>query len=181
MPDRDVKTIKDQIMFQYAKIIACSSLHYKNGSEAKQKSYGFIKNKFKELQNNEIIWSSILREDVQFVDSDKKCVYCDCLENLSKEHIVPRSLNINDRCKTCDHIQGIHNIIWACKSCNSSKSDSGLYHFYKKIMPDNKKFYDFIPSLLEKKYLKTIYNCHVCNNTLDKQISDSGVLDLDFS
>jgi hypothetical protein len=32
----------------------------------------------------------------------------------------------------------------------------------------DKKFYDSIPPLLEKKYLKTIYNCHNCSGTLDK-------------
>ena len=30
------------------------------------------------------------------------------------------------------------------------------------------KFYDSIPPLLEKKYLKPIYNCHGCSGTLDK-------------
>ena len=39
MPDRDVKTIQDLIYYQYAKIIAKSSL----GPESKAKHYGFIK------------------------------------------------------------------------------------------------------------------------------------------
>ncbi|MDD5066669.1 MAG: hypothetical protein PHF84_06440 [bacterium] len=48
------------------------------------------------------------------------------------------------------------------------KSTKGLYTFYQSQHPEEKKFYDIIPVLLEKKYLKTIYNCHECAETLDK-------------
>jgi hypothetical protein len=46
------------------------------------------------------------------------------------------------------------------------------------------KFYDLEPALLEKKYLKTILNCHQCAQTLDKGCLDGDgqitVLDIDF-
>ncbi len=46
------------------------------------------------------------------------------------------------------------------------------------------KFYDFIPPLLEKKYLKTIINCHQCAQTLSMGDLDHDgkitVLDIDF-
>ncbi|MDD3302101.1 MAG: HNH endonuclease [Candidatus Gracilibacteria bacterium] len=180
MPDRDVKTIKDQIFFQYAKIIAKASLGYTDGTEAKKKAYGFIKNKFRELQNGTISWSDITREDWQFVGSPQECIYCGSHTDLEKEHIVPKSLHINDRCKTCPTIQGISNQLRACKKCNTSKSDSGLYAYYKKILPDEKKYFDKLPSLLEKKYLKTIYNCHICKGTLDLEKEDINTLDLDL-
>jgi hypothetical protein len=32
----------------------------------------------------------------------------------------------------------------------------------------DEKFYDSIPPVPEKKYLKTIYNCHSCSGTLGK-------------
>lgn len=52
------------------------------------------------------------------------------------------------------------------------------------MYPNEKKFYDLIPPLLEKKYLKTIYNCHECAETLNKGDIDGGgeisVLDIDF-
>ncbi len=62
--------------------------------------------------------------------------------------------------------------------------DRGLYSFYKAKHSGQKKFYDLIPSLLEKKYLKTIYNCHSCSGTLDQGDMDGDhnltVLDIDF-
>jgi len=179
MPDKEVKTIQDLIYYQYAKIIAKSAM----GPEAKKNAYGFIKKTFRQLRDDEKKWSDILREDKQLVDAEKKCVYCGATENLQWEHIVPKSLLINDRCPDCERIHGIHNQIWACKSCNTRKGIKGLYRFMKELYPDAKPFSDVVPALLEKKYLKTIWWCHKCNGTLDwdKNGEPLEVFDLDFS
>jgi len=183
MPDRDVKTIQDLIYYQYAKIVARRAFSVINGKEAKGKHYGFIKTIFRELKSGVKTWSEITREDWQFVEHEKKCIYCGSVIDLHKEHIVPKSLAISQECASCDTIQGIHNQIWACGRCNSMKSDKGLYRFFKEKFPTERKFYDLIPPLLEKKYLKTIYNCHTCAGTLDKgDIDGDGeltVLDID--
>jgi len=184
MPDRDVKTIQDLIYYQYAKIIARRAFGAADGKEAKAQSYGLIKNKFRELKSGAISWSEITREDWQLVEAEKKCIYCGSESDLHKEHIVPKSLKIRQECETCDTIQGIHNQIWACSGCNSSKGTKGLYEFYREKYPHERKFYDLIPPLLEKKYLKTIINCHKCAQTLDRGDLDGDgtmtVLDMDF-
>jgi len=97
--------------------------------------------------------------------------------------VVPKSLHFNDRCQKCDTIQSIHNQVWACKRCNSTKGHKGLYEYFNAIL-NRKDYFDFIPPLLEKKYLKTIYRCHDCAGTLylgdingDGQLT---VLDIDF-
>jgi hypothetical protein len=83
-----------------------------------------------------------------------------------------------------DIIPGIHNQIWACGGCNCLKGTKGLYEFYRAKYPAERKFYDLIPPLLEKKYLKTIINCHQCAETLDAGDLDRDgeltVLDIDF-
>jgi ribosomal protein S27AE len=183
MPDRDVKTIRDSIYYQYAKIIARRAFGVANGKEAKAQSYGLIKNKFRELKTGVISWSQITREDRQFVEAEKRCVYCGAQSDLNWEHIVPKSLLIKPECANCDVIQGIHNKIWACSRCNSSKGTKGVYEFYREKYPGERKFYDFVPPLLEKKYLKTIINCHSCAGTIDGgDIDGDGeitVLDID--
>ena len=35
-------------------------------------------------------WSEITREDWQFVEAEKKCIYCGGESDLHKEHIVPK-------------------------------------------------------------------------------------------
>ncbi len=154
-----------------------------NGKEAKKKNYAFIKKTFRDLQTGKKSWSDILREDKQLIEAEKACVYCGTTQGLQWEHIVPKSLKINERCPACDKIQGIHNMIWACGPCNASKNDRGLYTFYKEKLAPEPKFYDLLPPLLEKKYLKTIYQCHACAGTLEAVDLDGDgamtVLDLD--
>lgn len=184
MPDRDVQTIRDLIYYQYAKIIARSAFSLSDGKTAKQQHYGFIKKTFLDLKSGKKSWSEIIREDWQFVESDKNYIYCGFGGNLNREHIVPKSLRIKPECNVCDRIRGIHNQIWACKKCNSTKGTMGLYEFFKSIYPDERKYYDLIPPLLEKKYLKTIYYCHECALTLDKGDIDGdgqiSVLEIDY-
>ncbi|MCJ7777614.1 MAG: hypothetical protein MUP16_04800 [Sedimentisphaerales bacterium] len=59
-----------------------------------------------------------------------------------------------------------------------------MYEFYREKYTGEEKFYDFIPPLLEKKYLKTIINCHECTQTLNSGDLDHNgeitVLDIDF-
>ena len=184
MPDKEVQTIRELIFYQYAKIIARSAFRSMDGKQAKSLHYGFIKKTFRELRDRTKSWSEITREDWQFVESEKICAYCGGDENLQKEHIVPRSIKITLRCFDCEAIHGIHNQVWACFQCNSIKRDKGLYTFYKLRFPDEKKFYDIIPPLVEKKYLKTVYRCHECAGSLDKVDADNdsliGVLDIDY-
>jgi hypothetical protein len=74
-------------------------------------------------------------------------------------------------------------MIWSCDECNYKKKKKGLYHFYQELFPEERKFYDKIPTLLEKKYLKTIFYCHQCKGTLDSTDVQNGseltVIDLD--
>lgn len=182
MPDRDVKTIRDLIYYQYAKIITRRAFSAPDGQEAKRQHYGFIKQTFRQLKSGEKSWSDITREDWQLVEAERACGYCGATENLHKEHLVPKSLCIRPECATCGTIQSIHNQVFACGPCNTQKGTMGLYEFFRSRHPTEPKFYDRIPPLLEKKYLKTIYNCHNCAGTLDKEPitrRDIPVLDID--
>lgn len=184
MPDKEVENIKELIFYQYSKVIAKSTFELPDGIEAKHHHYGFVKSTFRSLKYGNKTWSEITREDKQLVESEKKCNYCSSNGELQWEHIVPKSLQIKPECSACEKIQAIHNLVLACPSCNASKGTLGLYEYYKKIRPDTKKYYNIIPKLLEKKYLKTIYNCHECAGTLDKYDVDGDgkltVLDLDY-
>jgi 5-methylcytosine-specific restriction endonuclease McrA len=184
VPDKDVKTIRELIFYQYAKIIAKRALASGNAAEAKRRHYGFIRSTFRDLRDGVKTWSEITREDWQLVESERECVYCGSNVNLNREHIVPKSLRIKSECATCDAIQSIHNQVLACSEFNRLKATRGLYEFYKERFPGNPKFYDRIPPLVEKKYLKTIFSCHECAGTLEaSDPNGNGVIsvaDIDF-
>jgi len=108
MPDKDTASLRDVIFHQYAKLITRSAFKFQDSKEAKRLHYGFVKKKLQELMAGVISWSEILREDLQFVEAEKKCIYCGSEEDLHREHLVPKSLRIKPECGTCDKIQGIH-------------------------------------------------------------------------
>jgi hypothetical protein len=175
----EVLSIRDLIYYQYAKLVCRSTFHIPDGVSAIEKHYSFIKNTFRELKNGYKQWSDIVREDLKLFESEKKCIYCSTSQNISQEHIVPRSLKILPRCGHCDTVQGAHNLIWTCRECSSAKGLKGLYEFYKDKYPDDNKFYDHIPALAEKQYLRTMYCCHGCAGTLDKcDIDEDGKIDV---
>jgi len=182
MPDREVQTLRDLLYYQYAKLIARSAFKQPNGMAAKGSHYGFIKQTFRDLRDGRKQWSDIVREDWQLVEGAQVCAYCGNPEELAREHIVPRTLRVNDRCEACDTIQSIHNQVWSCRACNSRKGQRGLYDFFQSLYPGDRKFYDRIPPLVEKKYLKTIHECLACADSLDKGTGAGGaisVLDID--
>ena len=144
MPPAAVKTIRDLIYWQYAKLIAKSAGRIKN--------YGFIMDRFKKLQSGEISWSGSIREYIKEQEIVGKCIYCGSSENLSVDHLIPSSRG---------GPESGDNAVTACKSCNSSRGDKGIYEWFELERRNE------IPRIVEGKYLKELYSLHEKNGTLD--------------
>jgi hypothetical protein len=145
VPPSAVKTIKDLIFWQYAKIISESA------GEGKD-NYRFIMNRFTKLRSGDITWSSSIREYVKEHEVSGSCVYCGSKANLTLEHILPTARggpDISD------------NAIWICQGCNSSKGAKRLYEWYGLDMRDD------LPRVAEGKYLKLLYSLHANAGTLE--------------
>ena len=145
MPPGAVKSIRDLIFWQYAKIISESA-------GAGKKNYGFVMNRFKKLQSSEIVWSTSIREYIKEREKLDECIYCGAKTDLTLEHILP---------KCCGGPDSPDNSVWICKSCNSRKGGKRLYEYYEL---DNR--YD-LPRIAEGKYLKLLYSLHEKKRTLN--------------
>ncbi len=158
LPPAAVKTIRDLIYYQYAKIIAESA-------GAGRVNYAFIMDRFRKLQKGEIKMSDLLREiKKQLKDEERRCEFCGATSDLSFDHLIPHSRGGPDSAE---------NLVLACKSCNSSKGKKGLYEWYG---IDRK---DKLPKLVAEKYLKLLYDIHEQNGTLDKgDMREDGRLDV---
>jgi len=113
MPPPVVKTVKDLIFWQYAKIIADSAGFGKT-------NYRFVMAKFRQLKEGEIFWNEI-REYVKEREKKDECIFCGAKKDLTIDHLLPRCFNGPDDEK---------NVIWVCKRCNSSKGSKRLYEFW---------------------------------------------------
>lgn len=146
MPPKAVKSVRQIIYYQYAKIIAVSSGFKKN-------DYAIIMNKWKQLCNGDIHWSSSVREWVKEKENPNACIYCGKEdEKLTIEHILPRS---------CGGEDIADNVVMVCKNCNSSKGGKRLYEWLGLKMKDSHH------RIAEGKYLKYLYSLHEKQGTLD--------------
>jgi len=75
MPPPVVKSVRDLIFWQYAKIIAESAGFGK-------KNYGFVMKKFRQLKEGEIFWNEI-REYVKEREKKDECIFCGAKTNLT--------------------------------------------------------------------------------------------------
>jgi hypothetical protein len=145
MPPSAVKTVRDLIYWQYAKIISESA-------GAGKRQFPFVMDRFKKLQSGEIEWSGTIREYVREREMPNQCIYCGATEQLSYDHLIPRSRGGPDV---------PDNVVMACRACNSSKGDRGVYEWYKLD-----RRYD-VPRVAEGKYLKLLYEVHAQRGTLN--------------
>jgi hypothetical protein len=145
MPPSAVKTVRDLIYWQYAKIISESA-------GAGKKQYAFVMDRFKKLQSGEIEWSGAIREYLRERELPNQCIYCGSVERLGYDHLVPTSRGGPDIPE---------NVVMACRSCNSSKGDKGLYEWFKLD-----KRYE-VPRVAEGKYLKLLLELHTKKATLN--------------
>ncbi len=182
---RDRTTIRDVIWFQYSKLVARRAYKLPDGHEAKKHCYGFIKELLDELREGTKTWSDITRENWPPAAAETSCLYCGSADDLDRVPVLPRPHLIEDRCPYCDKKQSARFLVWVCGSCAREKSGMGFYEFFRLRMADQRKFYDFIPALAEKKYLEAAYQCLECANRLDEGDQDGDdeltVLDIDHA
>jgi len=141
MPPAAVRNLRDLIYWQYAKIIAQSAGVGKT-------EWGFVMERFQKLQSGEIGWDW-LREYVKEREDPSHCVYCGEEGRLTMEHLFPRSLHGPE--------DDQRNVVWVCKTCNSTKGDRRLYDYWASIHGLKAAKYD-VPRIAEGKYLKLVYD-----------------------
>jgi hypothetical protein len=158
MPPRNIRTVRQLIYWEYAKLIAGSAV-------GDRKNYRFVMYTFKKLDTGKMGPSNILRENKLLVDGEKVCAYCEAVCNdLQWEHIIPKSRSGPET---------IDNMVLACRGCNSSKGARDPFEWYG----DGRK--DEIPRLVLGKYLKLVFDYHEQRGTLDAaDLNADGKLDV---
>lgn len=142
MPPAAVKSIRDLIFWQYAKLIAKSA-----GIDER----AFQMSRFTSLRDGRIQWSSTIREWLREHEKPDECIYCGSRGDLTTEHILPRSRGGPDH---------PDNAIRVCITCNMKKGNKRLYEWMGLGHKDQ------VPRIAEGKYLKLLYELHEERGTL---------------
>lgn len=144
MPPSYVKTLRDELYYEYAKLMSRSAFNKLN--------YGFIGSCVKGLRSGNIKISESMREWKKEQELAKQCVFCGALQNLEMDHLIPRSrkgADISD------------NMVWSCKTCNTSRGNRRVYEWL------GLKKKDYLHRLVAGKYLKELKTLHENAGTID--------------
>jgi len=144
MPPAYVKTIREEIFYEYAKLISRSAY----GSLQR----GFITERFQKLRDGEITISGTMREWEREQELPKNCVYCSAITDLTTDHLIPRSRGGDD---------SADNVVLACQPCNISKGEKGIFEWL------GLKEKDKLHRLVAGKYLKRLFALHDQAGTLE--------------
>ena len=146
VPPSNVKTIRDMIFWEYAKLIAGSAV-------GRRDDWKFVVRTWNKLRWGYIHPSSVLRENKKLVEGPSECAYCGSTSELQWEHIIPKSRGGPDT---------IDNLVQACRACNMEKGARDPYEWY-----ESKGIGYDIPRLVLGKFLKLAWEKHEAEGTLD--------------
>jgi len=144
MPPPYVKTIREEILYEYSKLISRSAY----GSLER----AFITDRFMKLRSGEISMSDTIREWEREQELPKVCVFCGAQENLSTDHLIPVDRGGED---------SADNLVLSCRSCNSGRGSKGIFEWLGLKEKDN------LHRLVAGKYLKQLLNVHETAGTLE--------------
>ena len=150
----ETKTVKELIFLSYANLAMAHS-----AVDRKQTKYGVVNYSiraklFKGLKDGTMNIRSLFDDEKIKLSQGLNCNYCGSSDKLSLDHIFPQKYGGTD---TGD------NLIYACKTCNSSKGKKDLMQWY---IDKN----EFPPLMIIRRYLKLIYNFCVNNDLLNEDI-----------
>ena len=149
MPPKYVRTIREEIFYEYAKLISRSVYG--------ELRYGFITNRFKELKAGRMTMSDTIREWQREHQLPKECAFCGTRTGLQADHLIPRSRGGAD---------SADNMVWSCESCNASRGNKGVFEWL------GLKKKDDLHRLVAGKYLKELFALHEAAGTLDVEETD---------
>jgi hypothetical protein len=144
MPPLYVKTIREEILYEYAKLISRSAY----GSLQR----GFITERFNKLRDGEVTIAGTIREWQREQELPQECVFCGSKTDLTTDHLIPKNRGGDD---------SADNVVSSCKSCNASRGDKGIFEWL------GLKEKDRLHRLVAGKYLKLLLKLHEDAGTLD--------------
>lgn len=164
MTKQKIESVRHLIYYSYANLAMAHT-----AIDKKQEKYGVINfmiraKLFKGLKEGTMNIRTIFDDEKVKLQTGEVCNYCGSAENLALDHIFPKKLGGKDVAE---------NLIFACRSCNSSKGNKDLMEW---MAIRNQ----FLPLMVIRRYLKLTYNYCNDNGLLDKQIDELLLMNLPF-
>lgn len=117
MPGPLIETVRQHIAWSYANV-ARAHAAVEAGVESYGRTHHMIRSRlYKGLTTNTMKIRTLYDDEKVKFTFPQACCYCGATEKLSIDHLIPRMKGGEDYSD---------NLVWACKSCNSSKGGRDL-------------------------------------------------------
>lgn len=157
--------IKEVLFWSYASLSMAYKAVKDNADRYSSIHYIIRKKNFNGFINGSMNPRSLFYDEKSKLESDKCCVYCGKTRMLQIDHVIPKNKGGKDSGE---------NLVWACRSCNASKSDTDLMEWYS-----NKQ--EFPPLQILRNYLKLVIQYCIENELMEENIETSTDLNLPFN
>lgn len=160
----EINTVREHIAWSYANL-ACAHSAIASGA----KKYGRVNYMIRAKLNKGLV-SGVMNFRSTFDDEKVKyqypntCCYCGSNEKIHMDHLIPQIKGGQD---------SADNLVWACRSCNSSKRDRDVL-----IWLESKGWEPSI--LLLRRYIKLVAKYCEQNGLLDLPLSKITLITLPF-
>ena len=140
MAKKELNTVKEILFWSYANLAMAHTAVDRKQTKYATFNYMIRAKLFKGLIEGSMNIRTIFDDEKIKLLSGSKCSYCGATENLALDHIFAKKLGGKD---TGD------NLIYACRSCNSSKGKKDMMEWmdYKNVFP---------PLMILRRYLKLV-------------------------
>ena len=152
-----IVTVRDQIAWSYANL-ARAHAALSEGCLRYTRTHHIVRSRlFKGLVSGRMSMRSLYDDERLKMTLPQICAYCGGRDGLSLDHLIPRCRGGSDEGE---------NLVWACRSCNSSKHGRDLLRW----MLDRGKF----PSIyVLRRYLKIVSARCDALGVLDERLVDA--------
>lgn len=163
-PKNKVETVAELIYWSYANLAMAHT-----AVDRKQDSYGtfnfVIRAKlFKGLKDGSMKMRSIFYDEKIKLQTGQCCNYCGAQGPLALDHIFSRNFGGQD---------SGDNLIYACRSCNSSKGKKDLMEWMEHRG-------QFLPLMIIRRYMKLVFAYSLENDLLDTRLEEAYAMELPF-
>lgn len=110
-------TVSELLCWSYANLAMAQKAVHDKEAKYTRVHYMIRARLFNGMKKGSMSPRSLMRDQKIRMKMPQECVYCGSTDNLAIDHVVPTNRGGAD---------SGDNAIWACRSCNSSKSDRDL-------------------------------------------------------
>jgi len=159
-----IETVLDHIAWSYANL-ARADAALAEGCVKYGVHHHMIRSKlFKGLRTGTMSMQSLYDDERLKLKFPQACCYCGSTERLSLDHLIPRFRGGED---------DADNLVWACRSCNSSKGNTDLLRWMRRK--------DKFPSIfLLRRYLKLVARYCERNELMRYSLNHPALVNLPF-